>query len=825
MSATDENAADKPPEDHMEDALPDHDKPSSDVHHARNRNPAEENGLCESSQLTDTTHDQLLQMVLELKFQNDVLKSHFDGLRDGDLERDRSHLKKESGGLGPSVSSNVKELNEQIESLSKELNEEKLTRGAAEEALKHLRESYSEADQKAQELSAKLTEVQQKLDQEIKEREDKYTDLDSKFQRLHKRAKQRIQEVQKEKDELELKYREANEAFERASSLQSTLEQELERARQQANEALKAMDAERQHLRSANNKLRDDIEDLHRSMQPKESAFEALQQTLSEKEQMLNEMRVLLQSAEEKRQAFLSELSAKHQKSVENLEMQIADALADRLRATDNISSLQVLVAQKESKIAEMDAASSGETARLRASLESMKADLAHQKHEHEKEKESIEADLQALKMKLEISESNCIRAEIEAAKLRSITILVFSHMKSFFLHIIIISFCSGQLDSEKSVQSQMLNKKDAELLAAKQEINRLESEFSSYKVRAHALLQKKDAELAAAKDSEQVQALEEALKDAERELSLVSTERDKALQDLQNMLADHRSELFERNEALKEAQQDIKSLEQKLDSAFAHHKSEKESWEINLQELEETWKLRCEALKSEAEASTGKDIQRHLEEVKLKYKKLKEEHNAFRDLADRMFEVKDKEISKHINDNKKLLQSLESTSPADKKGSSLTAFHKQDAPNLSTSAAEQQILLLARQQAQREEELGQSQRHILALQEEIEELERENRLHSQQVSMLKSELRSMERAQKREGVDMTYLKNIIVKLLETGEVEALLPVVAVLLQFSPEEVQKCRQAYRTFQDVPPPSPANDAPGSALNILSRFSFS
>ena len=34
---------------------------------------------------------------------------------------------------------------------------------------------------------------------------------------------------------------------------------------------------------------------------------------------------------------------------------------------------------------------------------------------------------------------------------------------------------------------------------------------------------------------------------------------------------------------------------------------------------------------------------------------------------------------------------------------------------------------------------------------------------------MLKAELRSMERSQKREGVDMTYLKNVILKLLETG--------------------------------------------------------
>jgi hypothetical protein len=44
-------------------------------------------------------------------------------------------------------------------------------------------------------------------------------------------------------------------------------------------------------------------------------------------------------------------------------------------------------------------------------------------------------------------------------------------------------------------------------------QISRLESEFASYKVRAHALLQKKDAELAAAKDSEELKVLEEALK------------------------------------------------------------------------------------------------------------------------------------------------------------------------------------------------------------------------------------------------------------------------------------------------------------------------
>ena len=34
---------------------------------------------------------------------------------------------------------------------------------------------------------------------------------------------------------------------------------------------------------------------------------------------------------------------------------------------------------------------------------------------------------------------------------------------------------------------------------------------------------------------------------------------------------------------------------------------------------------------------------------------------------------------------------------------------------------------------------------------------------------MLKTELRNMERMQKREGVDVTYLKIVILKLLEIG--------------------------------------------------------
>lgn len=786
------------PKNMVQDAV-EHDEKLSGTNPESDGYLNKENGF-DANPNPDDTHDQLLQMVAELKFQNEYLQSHFQDLKNLHTDSGGSYQQTKAVEQDGRPCEDTNELHERIQSLNKELLEEKQTRGAAEEALKHLRALHSEADAKSQELSAKLAEVQQNMDLQIKERDEKYIELDAKFNRLHKRAKQRIQEVQKEKEDLEVQSRDAIEKAERTSSQVLTLQQELERTRQHANEALKAIDVERQQLRTANNKLRDSIEELRHSLEPKENALEALQQSLIEKEQMLEDMEALLQAAEEKRQASLAELSLKHQKHIESLEAQIADSVSDRNKATETISSLQRLVAEKESKLADMDAASTGEAARLRAAIESIKGELTHMKHEHEKEKESWEAVSQALNRKLEIAEGNCIHAEIEAAKMRS------------------------QLELELSMQTQLLNSKDAELVTAKEEINHLENEFASYKVRAHALLQRKDAELAAAMDNEQLKAQEEALKEAENEILLVSAEKDKALQDLADALSNHSKELSARDAALSTVEKQIKTMEMKLSSALSSHQSEKEAWERNLQNVEETWRLRYEGLKAEqVKVSPNNTLQKEVEDLHLRYRKLKEEHESFRDLADKLIEEKDKEISRLLEVNKNLHQSLGSIPAVDNDNSNNTGLQKQDVAN-STSAAEQQILILARQQAQREEELAQSQRHILALQEEIEELEHENRLHSQQEAMLKEELRNMERMQKREGVDLTYLKNVIVKLLETGEVGALLPVVAMLLQFSPEEIRKCQQGFRSSTDVPP-SPASDTSGSGLSLFSRFSFS
>lgn len=100
-------------------------------------------------------HDQLVQMVTELKFQNEFLKSQIEGFQS--LKQEEPSVE-EGGGGGGGDSEEVEQLRRSVESLSAQLEEEKQTRTSAEVALKHLREEHLEADSRAQDLAAKLAE-------------------------------------------------------------------------------------------------------------------------------------------------------------------------------------------------------------------------------------------------------------------------------------------------------------------------------------------------------------------------------------------------------------------------------------------------------------------------------------------------------------------------------------------------------------------------------------------------------------------------------------------------------------------------------------------
>ncbi|XLU28992.1 hypothetical protein S245_065058, partial [Arachis hypogaea] len=70
---------------------------------------------------------------------------------------------------------------------------------------------------------------------------------------------------------------------------------------------------------------------------------------------------------------------------------------------------------------------------------------------------------------------------------------------------------------------------------------------------------------------------------------------------------------------------------------------------------------VKCDSMKAENEATVAQDMKKELQEFKLQYKKLKVEHASFHDIADKMIEEKDNEISRLSDDNRNLRQSLQS--------------------------------------------------------------------------------------------------------------------------------------------------------------------
>lgn len=112
--------------------------------------------FCNGDRFHDGAHEKLIEMVAELKFQNEYLKVQFEGLKLQFVESSKAFDYESRVGIEREESDIVKELSMKIESLTKELKDQRHLQLAAEDALNHLRLAYSESDTKAQELSAEL---------------------------------------------------------------------------------------------------------------------------------------------------------------------------------------------------------------------------------------------------------------------------------------------------------------------------------------------------------------------------------------------------------------------------------------------------------------------------------------------------------------------------------------------------------------------------------------------------------------------------------------------------------------------------------------------
>ncbi|EPS57488.1 hypothetical protein M569_17329, partial [Genlisea aurea] len=161
------------------------------------QNIVDEIGFSDGNFLSVSSNDGLIRMLLELDFQNKYMQAQYGDMMKYFSHDDRRAKLEVQGHHQSNHQDDIEELHREIESLKGQLLEERKTHDATEEALELLRAAHKEAEMKLLETSAKLNEVQQQMDLEIKARDEKYSELDSRLNRLHKRAKQRIQEVQK----------------------------------------------------------------------------------------------------------------------------------------------------------------------------------------------------------------------------------------------------------------------------------------------------------------------------------------------------------------------------------------------------------------------------------------------------------------------------------------------------------------------------------------------------------------------------------------------------------------------------------------------------
>eukprot|EP00743_Colponemidia_sp_Colp-15_P008987 GILK01009806.1.p1 GENE.GILK01009806.1~~GILK01009806.1.p1 ORF type:complete len:1013 (-),score=320.45 GILK01009806.1:160-2823(-) len=139
---------------------------------------------------------------------------------------------------------------------------------------------------------------------------------------------------------------------------------------------------------------------------------------------------------------------------------------------------------------------------------------------------------------------------------------------------------------------------------------------------------------------------------------------------------------------------------------------------------------------------------------------------------------------------------------------SSSSRHHANTAPSIYVSneheSPEVQILHFAQVQAQRDEELNRLRHELKDLSDSLRNAQEAERAMQDKIERLQKEKEDRDRAERREiigsGLNLEYLKNIVLKFVETGtpgssEHEALLPVLFTLLQFSPEEVRQVQES------------------------------
>jgi len=337
---------------------------------------------------------------------------------------------------------------------------------------------------------------------------------------------------------------------------------------------------------------------------------------------------------------------------------------------------------------------------------------------------------------------------------------------------------CEQQYKAVLAEQTQQhtaqLSALDTQLSSVKKKLEEEKEEFANYKRRATSVLKKKTAQISELNsDENSAERLKELLAVSEERVQVLQNEKASVHQDASNSSV----RLNELQELLGTEGDKVQQLQKEL---------------LSGKEREESFEARCTAAE-EKQAVMIKELEAAItaeqERNSSKCEGLREEHQAYRSKVKKMLQEKDKELA--------ALREKARSGPEVGPAAAQPPMHlpAQDAQPSNIPRTENDavadLLQAARVQAQRDDEVSKYQTQIRELEKGIRDAEKVRHLQAEQVGALKEEVKRQDRLQQRDHAPMEYLKNIVIAYMEGGSHEQLMPVLTMLLQLTPEEVER----------------------------------
>ena len=390
---------------------------------------------------------------------------------------------------------------------------------------------------------------------------------------------------------------------------------------------------------------------------------------------------------------------------------------------------------------------------------------------------------------------------------------------------------------------------------ASGHQTSRLESELKTYKARAHMLLQQKEDQLKNTVSTEMADQYRDRISSLETEVEeLVGGRkgleqayaelRERHGRELADLAEVHRAELATKEGEALEREREASRAEEGARADAEEARAALAKADGAAAELREA----CRSLEGERDEAKA-----DLSALRDQHEALEKEYKLYRETQEDLVQEKERELSElsaSLRDSQTLAAYKDTAGPSGSQAAAAAApkppaaspeapkpaglplsepssgFSLED--DLLKDITSSNIIEAAKLQASRDAFLGEYISRIAELEGEALEYQKEIEMREQLESVLKEELRKKEREEtrsnlKESGSEMEYMKNIILKLLETGDHEVLLPVVSKLLALSPEETQRVKKAYVDGTNRQASDPLDLATKAATDVTSYLS--